>query len=469
MEKKIRKFQYNVVLIMVFSGLCYNIKAQSFIGFLADNYAGVNSVIANPATSVDSRFKVDVHLGGISAFGGNDYYNLNVIKAIKNDGYDFENISRYTPKMNNNGEANIDVMGPSFMFNINSANSIAIVTRARSFLNINGINGNGLYAIGEDNEDFIVNQDDFNGFSQAWAEIGLSYARVLINEKENFLKGGVTAKYLKGGGSVFAAGRNISINYDADGSLHSNGGTTGSVTSEGHIILGRFEDFERDGYEYELPKRANGLGLDLGIVYEWRPNHGDYKPRKVWPHRLTFKDQNKYKLKLGMSITDIGYINYRNGLRDLFNITNTNVSEELFDSKDGIYDVMNNIYALMDTSVGYRAILPTAFHFNVDWNFDHRFYLNFNTDLSLTTKNRLSTSTITDIITITPRYESKWFSFYLPFSVMQYAGFQMGAGFRAGPLYMGSNSLLTNLISEKSTGANFYAGLKVPIFHGPIE
>src|SRR5690606_22195566 len=158
-----------------------------------------------------------------------------------------------------------------------------------------------------------------------WAEIGVSYARVLINDKENFLKGGISLKYLKGGGSAFVVGRNISLNYDADGTLHSEGGTTGSVTSTGLLALGRFENFDRENYEYEVPKGANGLGLDLGIVYEWRPNYGQYKARKVWPHRLMYKDENKYKLKLGLSITDIGYINYKNGIKDVFDITNVNV------------------------------------------------------------------------------------------------------------------------------------------------
>lgn len=469
MIESVQKFKYKVILIMIFLGLWSNVEAQSFIGFLTENYSGVNSVIANPANSVDSRFKADINLGGFSVFGSNDYYNWNQLDALRQwEDYDMKRASRFSPKPNNSGEANIDVMGPSFMFNINSTNAVAIITRARTLVNANGINGQGLYAILESDEDFTFGQDDFNAFSQAWAEIGVSYAKVLINEKENFLKGGVTVKYLRGLGSVYAAGRNISIDYDADGSLHSDGGTTGSLTTSGLVAIGRSDDFESDDYEYKMP-RANGLGLDIGVVYEWRPRYGDYKPRKVWPHRLMYKDHNKYKLKLGLSITDIGYINYRNGMKDIFDITNTNISEEVFENEDSVYDAINNVYTLINSSRSYRAILPTALHFNVDWNINHRFYLNFNADLSFTPKDKLSVSNITDLLTVTPRYESKWFSFYTPFSFMQYGGFQLGAGFRAGPLYVGSNSLFTNLINEKSTGVNIYAGLKIPIFHGPIE
>ena len=64
----------------LFLGLCLcasvSIKAQSFIGFLTDNYSGVNSVISNPANIVDSRFKTDIHLAGASALGAVSYTHL---------------------------------------------------------------------------------------------------------------------------------------------------------------------------------------------------------------------------------------------------------------------------------------------------------------------------------------------------------------------------------------------------------
>ncbi|MFI0430061.1 DUF5723 family protein [Mariniflexile sp. HMF6888] len=448
----------------------YSLQAQSYLGFLTDNYSGVNSVISNPANIVDSRFRADINLVGMSAFVGNDYYNMNIIKAIKDDDYNFEGESRQNPKINNNGGVNVDVMGPSFMFNINDTNSIAVFTRARTFVNANGINGRDLYAIDEDgNTDYTVNEDNFNAFGQTWAEIGLSYARVLVNERETFLKGGISLKYLKGGGSAYVAGRNITVFYDADGAMFSGGGTTGSVSSTGEVIYGRFDDFDRDDYEYKFPKSAVGLGVDIGIIYEWRPNYRDYKPRKVWPNRLTYKEQNKYKLKLGFSITDIGSINYKDGIEDFFDITNTNVSEEAIDNEDNLYDILNNLYTLTNSTIGYKAILPTALHLNADWRFKNNFYLNFNTDIALTGKGQIHTSKITNIASLTPRFESKWLSFYMPLSMVQYAGFQVGAGLRLGPLYLGSSSLFTNLMSEKSKGANFYAGLKIPLFHGKYD
>ena len=116
-----------------------SLQAQSFIGYLSDNYSGVNSVISNPANIVDSRFKTDINLLGASALIGNDYYGVNVLDALKDD-YDFDLEATKSPSNNNNIGLYEDVLGPSFMFNLSPKSSIAVFSRARSVVNINEIN-----------------------------------------------------------------------------------------------------------------------------------------------------------------------------------------------------------------------------------------------------------------------------------------------------------------------------------------
>jgi hypothetical protein len=254
-----------ITLLMLFfiSAIC--VEAQSYIGFLTDNYSGVNSLIANPANITDSRFKTDINLAGASVFGGNDYYGLNIMDAIKDD-YDFDLDATKSPSNDNNIALNADIMGPSFMFNLNKRSSIAIFTRVRSMVNVNEINGNTIDVIDdEDTDDFNVNEGDFNIFGQGWAEVGLTYARVLMNKEQHFLKGGLSLKYLQGLGSGYVHGKNVTVNYDADGA----GPDTGSFDSTGELTYGRFAEFDNDNYDYDLPK-ATGFGVDLGVVYEWR-------------------------------------------------------------------------------------------------------------------------------------------------------------------------------------------------------
>ena len=453
-----------LLMLIFISSICA--EAQSYIGFLTDNYSGVNSVIANPANITDSRFKTDINLLGASVFGGNDYYGVNVMDALKED-YDFDLEANKTPTTDNNLLINSDVLGPSFMFNLNKRSSLAVFTRVRSFVNINEINGETADAIDDDStDDFNVNEGDFTIFGQAWAELGVTYARVFMNKEQHFLKGGLSLKYLQGAGSGYGIGKNVTVNYDADGTDLGGGETTGSVTSTGQITYGRYDDFEDENYEYELPKNATGFGIDLGFIYEWRPNHANYVKTNSDNDSYTLKHKNKYKLKLGLSITDLGSINYKDGIEETFDITNTAVSEEDIDNEEDVNDILNNLYTLTNTSLGYKTTLPTALHLNADWSFSNHFYINLNTDFSLISKGKERASRIANVASLTPRFESRWFSFYVPLSVVENNGFQAGAGLRLGFLYLGSGSVISALTSDNTKGADVYAGLKIPVYQG---
>src|SRR5690606_21575418 len=141
-----------------------------------------------------------------------------------------------------------------------------------------------------------------------------------------------TLKYLQGAGSAYAVRKNVTRNYDADGTNLGGGQTTGRIVSTGQVTYGRFDNFDNDNYDYELPN-ATGFGTDLGFVYEWRPNHADYTETNADGESFTRKDKNKYKLKLGVSITDLGSIKYKEALEETFDITN-DISEEAIDNED---------------------------------------------------------------------------------------------------------------------------------------
>jgi outer membrane protein OmpA-like peptidoglycan-associated protein len=451
-----------ITLLTFFFTLTLVVKGQSYLGFLTDNYSGVHGVISNPANITDSRFKTDINLAGLSAFATNDYYGINIWDTMK-DGYSFDLEAKTHPKDVNGGGFNADVLGPAVMFNLSKNSSIALFSRARTFANANNINGNSIAVIDDDStEDFAFNEGSINVLAHAWAEIGLTYARTLIDKEQHFVKGGATLKYLQGLGNVYGAGNNIAINYDADGTDLGGGETTGSITTSGTFTYARFDNFDNDDYDYKTPKNAGGFGADLGFIYEWRPNHADYKADDASPYQ--FKDKNKYKLKFGVSITDIGFINYKDGIKEGYAINNNNVSEQDLENAEDISDFLESFYTKTIEGVGYKIDLPTALHVNVDWNLNNKIYLNLNTDFSLMSKDRITANRISNLVSVTPRYESKWFSFYMPLSVIENNGFRMGAGFRAGPLYVGSGSLISSFTSDDNRQADAYAGLKIPIY-----
>ncbi|MBU2947608.1 DUF5723 family protein [Zobellia uliginosa] len=175
-----------------------NVKAQSYVGFLTDNYSGVNSLIANPAHITDSRFKTDINIVGASTFFSNDYYGLKLGDVITSD-FDFDTDGKKYPKDSNNFFGNADVLGPSFMFNLTPTSSLAVFTRGRVGYNVNKINGETFESLSNDfdeNDDLMIDEEDVYLTANAWAEIGVTYAQVLMNKDQHFLKGGISLKYL---------------------------------------------------------------------------------------------------------------------------------------------------------------------------------------------------------------------------------------------------------------------------------
>lgn len=446
--------------ILFFLIISFTAKSQSYLGYFHDNYSGVQSVLFNPASIVDSRFKTDINLFSISGAVENDLYGVKLFDVYK-DGYDFESQSKVSAKNANNGLANFDIMGPSFMFNIAPKHSLAVFTRARSVSNIRKINGYLIDQVkdGLDQSDsFNYNLGSPNAASHSWGELGISYAAVLFQKEQHFLKGGLTAKYLQGGVNGYVHGKNVNVAYIEN----SADPKEGSLISNGEVTVGGSQDWEAND-DYEFDSKSRGFGFDFGLVYEWRPDYDQYDLKRAKPADNNFRDLNKYKLRFGLSVTDIGSINYKNSKVDTYNVNGV-ITQEMIDEASDLYDFLNEHYTKTSTSKGVKTNLPTAIRADADWNMYNKFYLNLNGDINLVSSSKLNGYGIADRVTLTPRYESRWFSFYLPMTYMEYSGMQAGAGLRAGVFFIGSGSILTNLASKNSKGADFHLGMKIPVY-----
>lgn len=440
--------------------ITFSAKAQSYMGYFHDNYAGVQSVLFNPASIADSRFKTDINIISVSGAVQNDLYGVPIFDVYK-DGYDFDSQSKMTPKNNNNGLANFDIMGPSFMFNIAPKHTIALFTRARSVSNVSNLNG---YLVDQVKDgldqasDFNFNAGNANGASNSWGEVGLSYAAVLYQKDQHFLKGGLTAKYLQGGANGYVKGKDVNVAYVENNVNPLNG----ALISNGEITIGGSQDWETNE-DYDFDAGSRGFGFDFGLVYEWRPDYDNYDLSRATKADNNFRDLNKYKVRFGLSVTDIGSINYKNSKIDTYNVTGI-VTQQMIDDADNLYDFLNDHYTKTSSSKGVKTNLPTALQADVDWNIHNKFYLNLNGNFSMVNANKLNGTSIADRVSLTPRYESRWFSFFVPVTYMEYSGMQVGSGIRVGAFFVGSGSIVSNLISKESKGADFHVGFKIPVY-----
>jgi outer membrane protein OmpA-like peptidoglycan-associated protein len=442
-----------LILLFLISGL--TVSAQSYTGYFHDNYAGVQSVLFNPASIADSRFKTDINLFSVSGSVANDLYGVRFFDIFKKD-YNIDRDAKITPSNANNGRANFDIMGPSFMFNIAPKHTLAVFTRARSITNLRDINGNLIDQVKDGLDqasNFNLNAGNAKGASNSWGELGISYAAVLYQNNQHFLKGGLTAKYLQGGVNGYIQGKDVNVAYSENSRV---------LISNGEITIGASQDFEANE-DYKFDVNSRGFGFDLGLVYEWRPNYADYDLNNAKPADNNFRDLNKYKVRFGLSVTDIGSIDYKNKKQDTYNVNGV-VTQQMIDDADNLYDFLNEHYTKTSTSKGAKTNLPTALHADVDWNMYKKFYLNLNGDINMVSTNKLNAYGIADRVSLTPRYESRWFSFYVPMTWMEYSGMQVGSGIRLGAFFVGSGSVLSNVVSKESKGADFHVGMKIPVY-----
>ncbi|PTD15140.1 DUF5723 family protein [Flavobacterium columnare] len=427
------------------------IEAQSYIGFVPDNYSGVHGMIYNPATVVGSPYRLDLNLVSGSALLGNDYFGVKITDLFKSN-YDVNLQSKKFASLDNNIIINADLLGPSFMFNIAPKHSIGFFSRARANFNVHELNGT-LFDKFENNfkdtKNYNIDEGDFNMVMNAWAELGLSYGAIILNNDQYTLKGGLSLKYLQGVLNSYAYGKNISLFFDAENITKNQ-----KITATGDFVYGGTRDFDKVDEKIKYNPNSSGVGADLGVVFEIKNQE---KQKKYGPN---------YKWKFGASVTDIGSINYKTNTENHYEFNSITVNQVLVDSAGDL----DKILALFDTSPevysSQKVMLPTALHANIDWNFFRKFYLNVNGDFNLNDRKALNTLSIANSYMLTPRYETKWFSIAVPVNYLEYRGLNVGTSLRLGPLFLGSGSILSNLVSSESKGIDAYVGLKVPIYKG---
>jgi outer membrane protein OmpA-like peptidoglycan-associated protein len=446
------------VLLLLVVCLCLTASSQSFVGYGYDNYSGVNGVLLNPGSLADSKFKVNVNIFAISALGGNNAYEIDRSKLL---GLHFSGLSEgngYYKSANTDYKYayfNTDILGPSATISLTPKDGLGLITRMRVVGNVYNV-GNPLFQLlGNSNPDFF-NTDIINRSLQskvnAFAEAGVSYSRVIMKNDRSELKIGITGKYIVGLGYGSLSSGQMSLNIDP---AHNIANLSADVTTQ---YSGNLDNVGNGtSLVSQLGKKdGKGLGLDLGFVYEWKKS----------------SNPSEYKVRLGMSVTDIGSMKYTNSTNSqTYTVTaDGHNTSELMKQDNETYDAYINrlktnglILSKSINPIG-KVGLPTALHLNIDYNIYKRLYIDgdvlFNT---MAANNPVSPNYITTF-TVTPRLEKKWLSIYSPVSYNVQGQLNWGAGVRFGPLFVGSGTVISSLIKQHIQAIDAHLGLTIPIF-----
>jgi outer membrane protein OmpA-like peptidoglycan-associated protein len=511
-------------------GLSSSVSAQNYLGILQSNYSGVMGTDLNPASFVDGRFKVDINLGSFNFntytnagyldtkqmpkwwtksfkpdvdpsnqenkgtwFGGsnpdNDWMLNPSDSSVRNDIFT-RNYLDLTQNKTYGLYNNVQVDVLNFMFHINRKIAVGAKVKFRTITNLDDIDPALANLLEKDflsdsadaaslagslwNTSFNEELLDFNHMS--WMEYGVNYSMVLKEDGEHFMKIGVNAKFLAG----YTAAYLHTSNFDYSVLNDSTFATVRGDFSYGHST-GLLED-AGTGAEAEFnPLQKNsklGFGGDIGFIYEWRPKWKDFKYDMDGETNIWRRDQEKYTLRAGLSILDIGGMKFtKGGLSHDFR-----VNASLFDFRDAfkddgsLTDIDSSLLTLANTpgsgvTLGdedegtFYMQLPTSISAQIDYNIYKWFYVNLTGTLNLQNRNNPHRVRVPNQISLTPSFDYAWAGIGIPLSYNTYSGFKAGLGARLGPLTVGVTDFRTLFASGKVRGAEVYAGLRLPILY----
>ncbi len=440
---------------------------QEQLGIRLDNYAGINSTLLNPAGHLHSPYQWDVNLGEIAHFTSNNYLffaNSSILSLIGNDEpyvYGPNNRLRDQPvdglvldfqddDANRFGISSTSIMGPSFSIRINPQHSVGLITRVRAAASVTGVpNELSFYTFNSDvgRKGFILDQASAN--LMTWSEIGINY--LFQKETANGRLGiGINLKSLSGYESAFVFNETpLEIAKVGTDSVQSSIGRVeyGYTTS----LLELTED------DYSVQKNGSGIGIDLGVTYSFGEAEGA-----------------DYRWKLGVSILDLGVLNFNENAE--LHITETDRTTVFGGTEYADFDELSKYddalryfsFQVLGDSLASRAGteysvgLPTAISFQADYNIKPGIFLNATiVQGTPLTKNGIDR---TNLIALTPRYESRWLNIATPISLYNFNQLRMGLAMKLGIFYLGSEDLLSYVRRSNLSGIDFYLGLKLVPF-----
>ncbi len=441
---------------------------QDLLGYGHSNYAGIAGASYNPASLADSRYSMDIMLCGAGIEVANNYFGVKRADLFRSDfGYDYFHLrTRNTKK---SVFVRNEILLPGIMFS-NEKFGWGVDMKIRTYVNADGIETElAHFLVKELNDAPHFNEAMYNRHigitALSWAEIGGTYARTIWTGAEHFVSVGFRPKFLLGLGAMYAFVNDAGYSFRDDSTLN---------IVRGDVEFGHSDNFTFDAGGYPSYKMGfnPGFGIDAGLIYEFRPDEMQEEKKedkeKPWPG---YRERPKYKYRIGVSLTDLGIIHFRHGeFSDHYTI-----DASMWDLDDQTFDntsptPMYNTFELRQGGTkqgdGLWMRLPLALNLQFDYFVGKDIYINATSYSGVYLRNydgrRVHELTR---LSITPRWEKRWFAVWMPLSFTRMGVVSLGSGVRFGPIAIGTTDIL-NLAFRKKTiyNADLYFVVKIPLF-----
>lgn len=433
-----------------------HLSAQNYHAVQGSSYAGSLGVANNPAAMVNTPYKWDFTLFGVQGQTSTNavtVYNYSFLSNPADSKYYFSggNYERYA-RIN----ANLNLFNTRIA--IGRKQSIAFGANFRTYTNLHTSRYNFIDTLKTTGQFFAMNRDNtemsLNMATSSWFELYGSYARTLYDDERGRLNAGITIKLSRGASGAYARldGGHFSVAQGNDSLyLIGNGSATyGYSANFDHWHKGSPNN---DNINNFLAYTQGGASIDVGFEY------------LVKPQEVTYYDEDDnyydYNWKFAVSLLDMGGNQYKYGTQSRFvsgiktNITNVSLDNK-FNKVKSIAAFNDSLATLVDRSTpiagGFDIINPMRLVVNVDRYITKAFFVNAEMSVNMPSsfmKKYLQVKEL-NFITVTPRWETRKWGFFLPMQFNNQQQFWIGGAVKAGPLLLGIHNW-ANMFSSRST------------------
>lgn len=433
-----------IILIFLLFNSLFAISQEHFSGISTSNRVGILNSNINPAELPNLSKKFEVNIYGMSFNVANNKIGFSDFSSDTN----LETLL-FTGTEPVNARINTEIMGPGFAMKWNKW-GFAFTTKAHAMfdmVNVDPTIGNAIT-----NDNLVLNTTLLNNSGNqklsgtSYGEIGLSAGRTIYEKDNHKFSVGITLKILfPGSYSNFGLSK-------LDGTIVQSAGnaylTTNSPASLNIAYSGNLaESFTNfDDYSKSIFGGLNGFSGDIGLNYQYKSvlNLG-LSLRNLGS--MTFKDDNNYSTNYvfttqGNSPLDLSLFNDIDNLSDVEQIL-----------IDGGYLSKN------PEKKDFSVKLPTTINAYADVKIISKLHVTAFLQQKTNKDEANEQITASNIFSITPRVNLGFFEGYIPLTFHEISGTNVGIGFRLGGFYLGTSSMITELINDSKQG-DVYLGFR---------
>ncbi|WP_396140049.1 hypothetical protein [Flavobacterium sp.] len=427
---------------------------DQFSGISTSNRVGILNGAINPAEFANLSKKFEINFYGLSFDVSNNKIGFNDLASDTN----LEDLI-FNGTESVNLRIDGQVLGPSFAMKLGKW-GFGITTKANIKFDVVDVDtslGNAIFNNNLTLNNTLLNQTGNQRLSGiSYGEVGFSLARKIYENDKHKFDAGITLKFLfPGSYSNFGLSNlNGSITSDASGAfLTTDQPATLNIAYSGNLA-DSFSNF--DDYTKSVFGGLNGVATDIGFNYQWKDGKNKYKIKSGLAIRnigsMTFKNDNNYNTNYTLNIQPNGQNLQGLDLSIFENINNLSEVEDL---------LFNNNYLNINNQnkTDFRVNLPTLLTMYADFKIVPKVYVTGYLQQKMKNDDGNDQITARNIFSVTPRVNLGFFEAFIPVSTDDVSGTNVGFGFRLAGFYLGSNSIITSLADGKQ--ANFYTGYRL--------